>query len=216
MKDNCDAIRKKITMFLATKEMTQTEFLQQIGGVNSSSFQRFMKLKGPYSGINNRTYEGASPFFHEREVAQKAAKADTKKRKRTVDDDAADTDYAAKKPATGESELNMNDDAVIEAIQAIRLPDENVYDDCDEIRRKISLLIQAPSMTQTRVCKLIGCNTNAVNKFLAKKGYNEGMIDDSYCFLLVLWSLILRIGAGHTNSSKNFGCIRKNRKTIVD
>lgn len=59
MSASCDAIRKKINMFLATKEMTQTEFLRQIGGVNSNSFQRFMKLKGAYSGSDNGTYRGA-------------------------------------------------------------------------------------------------------------------------------------------------------------
>lgn len=70
---SCNVIRKKITLFLATKEMTQTAFLSAIGGVNSNSFNRFMKLKEAYGGIDNGTYEGARKFF------------DRRTKKRTVD-----------------------------------------------------------------------------------------------------------------------------------
>jgi len=50
---NCNLMRRKIQEYLATKEMTQTKFLETIGRVNSNSFGNFMKLKGPYTGINN-------------------------------------------------------------------------------------------------------------------------------------------------------------------
>jgi hypothetical protein len=180
MPDSCDVIRKKITMFLATKEMTQTEFLRQIGDVNSNSFQRFMKLKGPASGVNNSTYEGALTFFQERAEAQKVEKAANKKRKRSEEEDDAEPEASSSNKKSGkavEAETagpNLNNDTVIESIRAVELSDNKVYDDCDEIRRKLSVLIQTPKMTQSRVCKLIGCNSNAVNRYLSKKGHNEG------------------------------------------
>jgi hypothetical protein len=71
-------IRRKITMFLASKEMTQTAFLKECGGVNSNSFGRFMKLKGNENGRQNSTYSGAARFFYRH--AQKA-KEDRKKEK---------------------------------------------------------------------------------------------------------------------------------------
>jgi hypothetical protein len=71
-------IRRKITMFLASKEMTQTAFLKECGGVNSNSLGRFMKLKGNDNGRQNSTFAGAVRFFYRH--AQKA-KDDKKKEK---------------------------------------------------------------------------------------------------------------------------------------
>jgi hypothetical protein len=43
---NCNAIRRKFASFLATKEMSQTAFLQEIG-CNDNSYGRYMmKLQG--------------------------------------------------------------------------------------------------------------------------------------------------------------------------
>ena len=64
---NCDAVRRKITAFLNSGEMKVTEF-QRTLGINSNSYGRFMKLKGPLSGMDNQTFHAACPFFMEREV----------------------------------------------------------------------------------------------------------------------------------------------------
>lgn len=59
MYDSCDEIRRKINAFLKTGEMTQKQFLEEIGKVNSNSFGRFMKMKGQDAGASNGTYYGA-------------------------------------------------------------------------------------------------------------------------------------------------------------
>ncbi|KAH8598873.1 hypothetical protein B0O99DRAFT_614366, partial [Bisporella sp. PMI_857] len=64
---NCDQIRRKIRTFLNKGEMNVTEFTKAIG-VNSNSYGRFMSYKGPYTGCDNGTYEGAFHFFRRREA----------------------------------------------------------------------------------------------------------------------------------------------------
>jgi hypothetical protein len=70
-------VRAKINTFLATKEMTQTKFLETIGA-NSNSFRRFMSYTGRDRGRDNSTYEGALVFFAEREKKEKLKKEEEK------------------------------------------------------------------------------------------------------------------------------------------
>lgn len=63
---NCDEIRTKIIALLRSGEIKVTHF-QKENGINSNSYGRFMKLKGPYSGIDNQTYHQAHRFFRKRE-----------------------------------------------------------------------------------------------------------------------------------------------------
>ena len=72
---SCDVIRRKITMFLATKEMTQKSFLEAIGHVNSNSFRNFMSYKGRDRGSDNCTFRGAVKFFYRRDQQKKEKKA---------------------------------------------------------------------------------------------------------------------------------------------
>src|SRR4051812_3093352 len=55
---SCDTMRKRIKEFLATKQITQTAFLHEIG-CNSNSLQRFYRLKGAHNGYQNGAYWGA-------------------------------------------------------------------------------------------------------------------------------------------------------------
>jgi len=48
--------------------MKVTHFQRECN-INSNSYGRFMKLKGPSSGIDNQTYEAAFIFFKKRELA---------------------------------------------------------------------------------------------------------------------------------------------------
>lgn len=153
---SCDAVRKKIMTFLATKEMTQTAFIQAIGS-SAPSHSRFMKLKGAWNGTQNQTFWGAQRFFVAREAASKAAKAAMptveKKRKR----ESEVSDKAAKKSALcacGERTIvplqcpipshlrdrriardtllaKVRDPALTAKVEA-----EGVYDTCDEVRKK--------------------------------------------------------------------------------
>jgi len=148
-----------------------------------------MKLKGANSGSDNGTYYGALEFFKKREAEQKVAKAEAVKENRKRKRDEAES---GNENASAPSPNPLLNDETIQKIQEIVLESENVYDDCDEVRRKLSLLIQSPGMTQTRACKLIDCNSNALNKFLSKKGSNEGnwiaIFISCYSHILILLS----------------------------
>jgi len=74
--DDCNAVRRKINAFLRKGTMNQTTFLKTIG-VNSNSYQRFMKQKGSLGGSSNSTYFNAYKFFEK----MNKGKPKTKKRK---------------------------------------------------------------------------------------------------------------------------------------
>ena len=64
---NCNDIRKRINAFLQTGEMKVTEFQRELG-INSNSYGRFMKLRGPWSGAENQTMSSAYLFFKKRDL----------------------------------------------------------------------------------------------------------------------------------------------------
>ena len=47
--------------------------------------------------------------------------------------------------------------------------DDPVYDDCDEVRRKIAALLRSGRMTQAALCKLLGVNSNSYQRFMKAK-----------------------------------------------
>ncbi len=146
-KVSCDTIRRKITMFLATKEMTLTAFLLAIGGVNHNSYGNFMKLKGRDGGSGNGTYWGALNFFARRDKEAKEVKKQAKIAEK-------ETGKKRKVPEVVENE-GSNKAAKPEVV--VELPDDlPVYDDCDEVRTKISQCIQSPGMTQAKFARNIG------------------------------------------------------------
>ncbi|KAK3167129.1 hypothetical protein OEA41_010255 [Lepraria neglecta] len=75
--ESCDAIRRKINNFINFGEMKVNEF-QRACNINSNSYGRFMKLKGPYAGDGNQTYEATFRFFERRKKA--GIKGPTKKK----------------------------------------------------------------------------------------------------------------------------------------
>ncbi|KAG7382298.1 hypothetical protein PHYBOEH_010538 [Phytophthora boehmeriae] len=110
---NCNQIRTKIRNFIGTKEMTQSAFLK-LCDINSNSYYRFMNLKGPYSGADNQTYEGAAIFFYHRERDEKKKKAEQKAanaamsradKKRKATEERAEKAKKAKKSKDGDDLL---------------------------------------------------------------------------------------------------------------
>lgn len=149
---SCDSIRKKITLFLATKEMTQTAFLSAIGKVNSNSFGRFMKLKGAYNGCDNGTFHGARKFFNRREKRRiadmKAAKEQKKSKAKTV---------LKKRPLPSPEENSSGEPPSKIVARDIELPDDlPVYDDCDEVRTKIAQCFNKKELSQAGFARAIG------------------------------------------------------------
>ncbi|KAL9583805.1 MAG: hypothetical protein Q9212_002499 [Teloschistes hypoglaucus] len=125
--DNCDVVRRKINAFITSGEMKVTEFQRTIG-VNSNSYGRFMKLKGPSSGNANQVWYAAFRFFDDRKRAGvKPAKKKVKK-----DDEAKKFDLSGVDLLPGESEGTVS-----------------VWETCDEIRKKINAFLREPDVTQT-------------------------------------------------------------------
>ena len=202
---NCNKIRQKISEFLATKEMTQTKFLSEIGGVNSNSFQRFMKLRGPFTGSDNGTYWGSIRFFNMREKAEKVAKASLttaeKKRKRE--------ENGAKKSSNKAAVSN-----ILTLISGISLPpiDRNqpnqlgtmqygdfpVYDTCDDVRKKALEFIQSQGETTTSFLRMIDVNSKSWKSFMEFRGSNS-------------MSLYCQKGAGNSAYPKAYAFFEKLR-----
>ncbi len=67
---SCDTLRMKITTLLATKELTQKAFLEELD-VNPASLRRFMAAKGKDKGIQNNIYIPVIIYFAEREKKEK-------------------------------------------------------------------------------------------------------------------------------------------------
>ena len=136
-----------------------TEF-QRENGINSNSYGRFMKLKGPYSGSDNQTYHAGHKFFLRRE--RKGIKAPKAKKARPED-------------------LERYD------VSAISLPGEGdgdvpIYDTCDDLRSKIQAHLRNPGITQAALCCEIGkqytparsIQSKQMSDFLTKKGATAG------------------------------------------
>lgn len=162
---SCNVIRGEIQRHLATNQMTQTAFLQQIG-CNSNSYGRFMKLKGKDNGYQNGVYWGAARFFEmaaRRAAAEKKANPGGAKRKR-----AAETSATQSKKATGDQLL-----ARIAAIDTVPLDKEApVFDTCGEVKKKINAFLLEGSVTKGRFCREIGVQATQLDSFLkmAKAG----------------------------------------------
>ena len=178
---SCDAMRKKIATFLASKEMTQTAFLKECGGIAPNSYGNFMKLKGAWNGTQNGTFWGAQRFFLRRDAEKRAEAAmmptAEKKRKRV---DQAD-DKTAKKTQLAE---------LLQKVRALPGPEKArpchppfcakncpgtaVYDTCDEVRKKSLGFMAASGMTQSAFIKEIGSHPPSWNSFIKMKGKFEG------------------------------------------
>ena len=59
---DCDQIRARIAQYLESGEVKVTQF-QRLLDINSNSYGRFMKHRGPDSGVDNQTYAAAHAFF---------------------------------------------------------------------------------------------------------------------------------------------------------
>jgi hypothetical protein len=166
-------MRAKINKFLATKEMTQTKFLETIG-CNSNSYGRFMKLKGTWNGLQNGVYWGAHHFFLARERQEKEEKKKEKAlpvadRKRKAEADAGE---AAQKKKARED--------LLAAIDKIELEDCNVYDDCDEVRKKSLEFIAESGITQIEFLRVIGDVNKSWRAFIGFRGAGAGAGNQSY------------------------------------
>jgi hypothetical protein len=173
---SCDALRRKITLFLGTKEVTQTAWLVSLG-VSPPSFASFMKQKGTWKGTGNGTFTAATRFFTAREARDKAAAAAAvqaakalppAERKRKAADDAGAK--SAKKAAGA---------ALLARIAATALPDGRVFDDCDDVRRACAAFVAEGLVTQAAFLAALDpsgapVNGNSLGSYLRMKGATAG------------------------------------------
>lgn len=140
--------------------MKVTHF-QKENGINSNSYGRFMKLKGPYSGIDNQTYHQAHRFFRKRE--EKGIKPLPPKKPTAAD--------VAKFDVSG---VSLDGEALDEV---------RVFDDCNEVRRKINAHLKEPGITAAGFCREMAkffsdadkkIQSKQLNDFLKKKGEASG------------------------------------------
>ncbi|KAF8519166.1 hypothetical protein JB92DRAFT_2786864 [Gautieria morchelliformis] len=61
--DDCNEVRRKIRLLQKEPGFKVTHWLRDIGGVNSNSLSRFMKVSGPTAGAENGTYVAAYKYF---------------------------------------------------------------------------------------------------------------------------------------------------------
>jgi hypothetical protein len=164
---NCDQIRRKINALINSGEMKVTHFQRECN-INSNSYGRFMKLKGPYSGCDNQTYKAAFIFFKKRELA--GVKAPKKKKAKAED----------------LAKFNVSDPSL--ELDGEESGNVEVYDTCDVIRTKISAHLREDGVTKAAFCRTLGSltpegtaiNGKSIDDFLKKKGADQG--NSTRCF----------------------------------
>ncbi|KAH0404387.1 hypothetical protein KCU89_g1180, partial [Aureobasidium melanogenum] len=142
--DSCTVVRGKINRFLQAGEMKVGQFCDAIG-VSQNAYRRFMSQNGKFAGAGCDTYQNAWLFFKKREMA--GLKIPTKKQKT-----AANTASSSAASSSGKK------DAVTTDISNIHLDGEEtdsveVYDSCDEIRKKIAAHLRKPGVTGAQFCR---------------------------------------------------------------
>ncbi|GMF20766.1 unnamed protein product [Phytophthora fragariaefolia] len=180
---NCRDIRLKIRSFLGAMNMTQAGFLKVID-VDARLYRRFMALKGPEEGSDNPTYKGAAIFFYRRELKEKEEEALRPKETRSTG--VGDTQKKLKlrvkpkekKRQTTEERQEKAKKArdskeLLRKIEEVELSDVDeegcvpVYDDCDEIRRKIEEFLGEGLVTKAMfLCALGNVNSNSLRRFM--------------------------------------------------
>ncbi|KAJ7655026.1 hypothetical protein DFH06DRAFT_992842 [Mycena polygramma] len=73
-------VRRKIRALLSTPGFKVTHWLQEIGGINSNSYGRFMKEKNKHDGAANGTYYAAYCYFEKVRIAENKPKSAGRKK----------------------------------------------------------------------------------------------------------------------------------------
>lgn len=179
--DNCDEVRSKINSFINSGAMKVGDFQRAIG-ITSSSYSGFMRQDGPRAGAKNSTYRAASLFFHERK--HEGLTMPNKKAKKAADAKGKETDKT------------MNYDVSDIHLDGEEEEEVEIYDTCDELRRKIAAHLRVPGMTQAAICRAMSTSfpesagrkiqSKQLQEFQRKKGplggNSSGVFYGAYVF----------------------------------
>jgi hypothetical protein len=154
---------------------TQTAWLKEIG-VNNNSFGRFMSgsYKDQWAACQNGTYWSAAKFLACEAIQKKIRECEEKSSggKRKAAGEAVQQDSKKKKGASL---------ALLEKITSVSLPERvPVYDDCDQIRRKINHFLSNSGVTQAAFLRAIGAASNSLASFRKLKGKGSGAANCVY------------------------------------
>lgn len=157
--DDCDQVRRKCRSFLLAGELTIAQFSKEIGLEHPNSYTRFMNQRGKAKGRRNECYAKAFWWFKNRET--QGIKMPKKKVKR------------------GEEKVNDVSEVKLEGEKEVAV---EVYDSCDEIRRKVNAYLREPGVTQAGFLRDIAktyedgrkIQSKVLNDFLMKKGASAG------------------------------------------
>jgi hypothetical protein len=170
---NCNQIRTKLRKHFESGKGVQSHWLKE-NHVNSNSYGRFMKLKGPWGGADNGTFWAANRFFKKLERQEAKRPAGEKKRKREEE-----KQESQKKRKVGGDLVTDMDNFTYEK--------GPVYDDCNEVRRKINAFMKEGVLNKSQFCKILDVNTNTFARFLsqgplAMAGGSNGTYPAAYHF----------------------------------
>ncbi|MCJ1306789.1 hypothetical protein MMC25_000432 [Agyrium rufum] len=146
---NCDQIRAQITNFLNSGAMKVGEFQTAIG-VTSHAYHSFMTQHGHLAGQKSSVYLAASLYFKKREIVglenPKLTMDKTPAAKKAKKSASAGAGAGASGDAKDKDKDKFNVDGIeLDGEYRGRVP---VYDTCDDVRRKISLHLRNPDVTQ--------------------------------------------------------------------
>jgi hypothetical protein len=199
---SCGSIRSKLNKLFDSGVMTKADFCRATGA-NSNSLNKFLKSKGPYGGSGSCVWRNAYNWFKQREVM--GLKMPNPK-KRHVDEqkknDADGTTSKGASSAKGATDLPDISDIYLPHEEIDEVP---IYEDCDEIRRKINAHLRTSNVTQAQFCrdlyaqfkapKCKGIQSKQLSDFRSAKGSNAGAKSAVYYTAYVYFEK-LRIAQG--------------------
>ena len=187
--DSCDVVRRKIHNFINSGGMKVGEFQNAIG-VSGNSYSRFMSQKGPHKGDGCDAYQEAFIFFKKRELQ---GIKEPKKRVKKEDQD--------KKLDVSGVHLDGEENGAVE-----------IYDTCDEVRRKLAAHLRESSVSQAAFLRALSGMVPQEKKFTAgqlrsfqsKKGPLAGSSAEIYYAAYVFFEK-LRVKEGKDKSKLRKG-----------
>ncbi|KAG9495485.1 hypothetical protein J7337_013734 [Fusarium musae] len=149
---SCNVIRTKFSKLFDSGVMNKAEFCRATD-TNSSSLDKFLKQEGPFGGCNSSVWRNAYVWFQQREVMGLKMPDAKKRQLHESKKDAAEGTPSKAIPSKALPDIS---DIHLEGEETDDVP---IYDDCDEIRRKINAHMTIPSVTQAQyLCAVQGAD----------------------------------------------------------
>jgi hypothetical protein len=182
----CNQVRGRINKLIDGGIMKKGEFCNAIGNSNAA-VNTFLKKAGSMDGAGSEVYANAWAWFKQREMAG-LKMPDVKKKQAAQAAAATGSAAGAALPSAPRASVTCD-------ISAVELDGEetdsvDVYDSCDEVRKKISAHLQTPGLTQAQFCRDLYAQLHApscksiqskqLNDFRAKRGARDGCTSSVY------------------------------------